>query len=90
MKEVFREFFFVLHFCIFAPKCILWVLIGIALLTLKLPVTTFNCHLLCHLLVILKAIFATSVDPDQTADQGSHCLPVCKNRFEKFARIFSS
>ena len=32
------------------------------------------------------------MDPDQTApsDQGSHCLPVCKNRFEKFARICSS
>ena len=31
------------------------------------------------------------VDPDQTApsDQGPHCLPVCKNRFKKFARIFS-
>ena len=34
------------------------------------------------------------MDPDQTApsgesDQGPHCLPVCKNRFEKFARIFS-
>ena len=26
---------------------------------------------------------------DQTSDQGPHCLPVCKNRFEKFARIFS-
>ena len=40
--------------------------------------------------MILKAIFANSVDPDQTApDQGPHCLPVCKNRFEKFARIFS-
>ena len=25
------------------------------------------------------------MDPDQAA----HCLPVCKNRFEKFARIFS-
>ena len=52
-----------------------------------------NCRLLCHLLVILKAIFANSVDPDQTAplgfDLGPHCLPVCKNRFEKFARIFS-
>ena len=23
------------------------------------------------------------------SDQGPHCLPVCKNRFEKFARIFS-
>ena len=38
--------------------------------------------------MILKVIFANSVDPDQTA-QGPHCLPVCKNRFEKFARIFS-
>ena len=49
--------------------------------------------------MILKVIFANSVDPDQTAplgavlkeqsDQGPHCLPVCKNRYEKFARIFS-
>ena len=23
------------------------------------------------------------------SDQGPHCLPVCKNMFEKFARIFS-
>ena len=32
------------------------------------------------------------MDPDQTleqSDQGPHCLPVCKNRFEKSARIFS-
>ena len=30
------------------------------------------------------------MDPDLTApDQSPHCLPVCKNRFEKFARIFS-
>ena len=28
------------------------------------------------------------MDPDQS-DLGPHCLPVCKNRFEKFARIFS-
>ena len=39
--------------------------------------------------MILKVIFANSVDPDQTAPLGPHCLPVCKNRFEKFARIFS-
>ena len=42
--------------------------------------------------MILNAIFANSVDPDRTAplsDQGPHCLPVCKNRFEKSARIFS-
>ena len=32
--------------------------------------------------MILKVIFANSLDPDQTA-------PVCKNRFEKFERIFS-
>ena len=42
----------------------------------------------------LKVIFANSVDPDQTAplgqfDQGPQCLTVCKNRLEKFARIFS-
>ena len=55
-----------------------------------LPWLTLNsCCLLCHLLEILKVIFANSVDPDQTAYQGPHCLPVCKNRFDKFARIFS-
>ena len=27
--------------------------------------------------------------PDQTAPLDPHCLPVCKNRYEKFARIFS-
>ena len=38
--------------------------------------------------MILKVISANSVDPDQTAqsDLGPHCLPVCKSRFEKFAR----
>ena len=30
-----------------------------------------NCHLLCRLLVILKVIFAKSVDPDQTAPLGA-------------------
>ena len=41
--------------------------------------------------MILKVIFANSVDPDQTAesDQGPHSLPVCKNRFEKYARVIS-
>ena len=32
------------------------------------------------------------MDPDQTeeqSDQGPHFLPVCKNSFEKSARIFS-
>ena len=40
--------------------------------------------------MILEVISANSVDSDQEqSDQGPHCLPVCKNRFEKFARIFS-
>ena len=40
--------------------------------------------------MILKVISANSVDPDQEqSDLSPHCLPVCKNRFEKFARIFS-
>ena len=30
-----------------------------------------NCRLLCHLLVILKVIFANSVAPDQTAPLGA-------------------
>ena len=38
--------------------------------------------------MILKVIFANSVDPEQS-DLGPYCLPVCKNRFEKSARIFS-
>ena len=55
-------------------------------LTLKAPVTIIVVCFVIHLFVILKVIFANSVDPDQTApdqsDQGPHCLPVCKNRFE--------
>ena len=39
--------------------------------------------------MILEVIFANSVDPDQQSDQGPHCLPVYKNRFQKFVRIFS-
>ena len=68
--------------------CLLQILLG------ALTANHNNCRLLCHLLVILKVISANSVDPDQTAPQeqsdlGSHCLPVCKNRFENFARIFN-
>ena len=55
--------------------------------TVTLP-TCDCCRLLCLLLVTLKVTSANSVDPDQTAP-GPHCLPVCKNRFEKFAKIFS-
>ena len=59
------------------------------LLTLKAPITTIVvCFVIC--LWFLKVVFANSVDPDQEqSDQGPHCLPVCKNRFEKSARIFS-
>ena len=44
--------------------------------------------------MILKVISAKSVDQvrlllEEQSDLGPHCLPVCKNRFEKFARIFS-
>ena len=57
------------------------------LLILKQPITTIVvCLVICF-------IFANSVDPDQLlwkqSDLGPHCLPVCKNRFEKFTRIFS-
>ena len=59
-----------------------------------------NCNsqqfrLLCHLSVILKVSFANSVDPDQTAPLGAvwsgSTLFACmkKNRFERFAKIFS-
>ena len=49
-----------------------------------------KCHLLCHLLVILKVIFANSVDQDQTAPLSliwvhTVCL-YAKCKFEKFAR----
>ena len=40
------------------------------LLTLKAPITTIVVCF-CHLLVILKVIFANSVDPDQTARLGA-------------------
>ena len=33
-----------------------------------------NCRLLCHLLLILKVIFANNVDPDQTAPLDTVCL----------------
>ena len=53
-----------------------------------------NCGLLCHLLAILKPLLQTVwsqirlVSREQSA-QGPFYLPICKNRFEKFARIFS-
>ena len=31
----------------------------------------------------------SSRNREEQSDLGPHCLPVCKNRFEKFARIFS-
>ena len=70
-----------------------WCFTSLSILSNPLTANHNNCSLLSHLLVTLKVIFANSVDPDQTApqeqsDQGPHCLPVCKNRFERFASIF--
>ena len=38
-----------------------------------------------------KSHFCKQREPrsEEQSDQGPHCLPVCKNRFEKSARIFS-
>ena len=40
----------------------------------------------CRLLNLPNALHA---DQTEQSDQGPHNLPVCKNRFAKFARIFS-
>ena len=57
--------------------------------------------MLCLLLVTLKVTSANSVTLKVTSANsvtlkvtsanslGPHCVPVCKNRFKKFARIFS-
>ena len=42
-------------------KCLIW----------SFALTLNYCRLLCHLFVILKVIFANSVDPDQTAPLGA-------------------
>ena len=59
-------------------------------LTLKLPITTIVICLssACD----FQSLFCKQCGPrsdEEQSDQGPHCLPVCKNRFEKFARIFS-
>ena len=65
-----------------------------ASLTLKLPITTIViCFVIC--LWFLKKSFLQTVWTEirlllkEQSDQGPRCLPVCKNRFEKFARLFS-
>ena len=37
----------------------------------------------------LKSHFCKQCGPRSDCSSSPHCLPVCKNRFEKFARIFS-
>ena len=84
--------FIAAYFLLFFPQNVSYgLLTGIALSHLcTLTANHNNCHLLCHLLVILKVIFANIVDPDQTVPLiRVHSLALCKNRFEKFARIFS-
>ena len=55
-----------LSMCVFLHM----ILVGISFVNPKS--TNHNyCRLLCHLLVILKVIFANSVDPDQTAPLGA-------------------
>ena len=54
-------------------------------LTLKLPITTIVvCFVIC-----LSFCNQRGQRSEEQSDLGPHCLPVCKNRFEKFARIFS-
>ena len=56
-------------------------LIKLAYLTIKLPITTILvCYVVC--------LCGPKSDSEQS-DQGPHWLLVCKNRFEKLARIFS-
>ena len=62
-------------------------------LTLKLPITTIVfCFAIC---LWFKKSFLQTVWTQirllllKQSDQGQHSFPVCKNRFEKFSRIFS-
>ena len=61
---------------------------------LELSITTLVvCFVVC--LWFKKSLFLQTVRTqirlllEEQSDLGSHCLPVCKNRFETFARIFS-
>ena len=62
-------------------------------LTRKLPITTIViCFVIC--LWFWKSFLQTVWTQNrlllkEQSDLGPHCLPVCKNRFEKFARLFS-
>ena len=50
----------------------------------------YSCRLLCHLLVILKVIFANNVDPDQRSSLiWVHTVWRYAKIGLKFARIFS-
>ena len=62
------------------------------MLNLKLPIsTTVACFVIC--LWVQKSFLQTVWTQIrlllyEQSDQGPHCLPVCKNTFEKFARLF--
>ena len=62
-------------------------------LTLKVPITTIVvCFVICFWLCksFLQTVWTQiRLLLSEQSDLGTHCLPVCKNRFEKFARIFS-
>ena len=62
---------------------------------LKLPITTIVvCFVIClssacDFKSFLQTVWTQiRLLPKEQSDQGPHCWPVCKNRFEKFARIF--
>ena len=60
-------------------------------LTLKAPVTTIVVCLssACDFKSHFGKQFGPRSDCSFKSNHGPHCLPVCKNRFEKSARIFS-
>ena len=67
------------YFCGEIKKIFIWVLLYLVLWRFRFSMLKVNslasscnsCCLLCHLLVILKVIFANSMDPDQTAPRSS-------------------
>ena len=62
-------------------------------LKIKAPVmTTVVCFVFCPLLQksFLQTVWTKiRLLLKEQSDLGPHCLPICKNGFEKFARIFS-
>ena len=89
--QVICAFYSSLFLVIFSSKCILWATHWNCLVSSVYP----NCQSqqlssalssACD----FKSHFANIVDPDQTVPLiRVHSLALCKNRFEKFVRIFS-